>query len=124
MQDMDDAGIMQIELKNQTPKDQRVLHQQRAVVMNSEASVEHHKAWKANKAQKQAQRLENVMTKAQKRVEKRRLEDNRDRYEIYFESLSDVGKKIERANWKIAGNKAMRIEAWIAEQNATNQEQV
>jgi hypothetical protein len=34
-QDIDEAGIMEVDSDRQTPKGQRVLHQQRAVLMNS-----------------------------------------------------------------------------------------
>ena len=119
-EDMDSAGILNIDLRNHKPKGQRALHQQTAVAMNSSAIVEFCKLYNARQQEATVQRAVNAVRNNEKRREKRRFEELKDEHETWFEELSKEDHTDERRHWKAIGSKKQRIETWVSQGNAAN----
>jgi hypothetical protein len=92
-QDMDEAGIMNIDSDRKTPKDQRVLHQQRAVLMNSAECIAKYKLYRTEKET-------NTARTAEKRTDRTKYNFHKARYQLWYLELSTSAKTQENKKRK------------------------
>lgn len=111
--DMDDQQIKSIDLDSRkTPKDQRVLHQQRAVLMNSEACIRKYREYHDLLAAKAATTAAGGPRAAKGPNLDLQL------YDSWFETLTPELKKAEKALQVTAGGKIKRRKVKVVELRA------
>jgi hypothetical protein len=108
-QDMDEAGIMNIDSDLKTPKDQRVLHQQRAVLMNSAECIAKYKLYRTEKET-------NTARTAEKRTDRTKYNFHKARYQLWYLELSTSAKTQENKKRKVQGIPG-RVNSWVEERD-------
>jgi hypothetical protein len=88
-QQMDDLGIASVNEEWAKPKDEKVLHQQRAVLINAAETISKYKLYKADKAASLVTKNIRKLAAAKKKAEK-------EAYTSWFGNLSEEEKKQER----------------------------
>jgi len=111
-QDMDDSGIVEMTQDSRTaPKDERVLHQQRAVLMNSDECV---RQYKIHQERTRAKKTAAASSGGASR------KDNVALYKQWLDTLSAEEMRAEKEAIKEAGGKVIRRNIKAVELRAAN----
>lgn len=95
--EMDGLEIINVNKLNSKPKDQRALHQQRAVIMNSEDCIAKFKIYKTEKQLEEDRKAAMKALAIAKRAEKEAEAAERQQYKAWFNTLSDKDRKYRRS---------------------------
>jgi hypothetical protein len=88
------------------PKNERALHNQRAVVMNSGSCIAQYRSYISAREQQAANRT----ARQNSRQMIKEFKEKREAYNDWFDALHSNEKSRERLQWKAAGNKQRYIE--------------